>query len=53
MDGYRNIYLQWTVTITLTYNERLPWQQLSMNGHRNADLQWMATIPYTYNGLLP
>jgi hypothetical protein len=53
MNGYHNIYLQWRVTIALTYNERLPWHRPLMNGHRNNDLQWTVTITSTYNGRYP
>jgi uncharacterized membrane protein YvbJ len=42
MDGYRNIYLQWTVTITFTYNRRY---------HGNF-LPGTATTKSTYNGQL-
>ena len=53
MNGYHNIYLQWTVIIASTYNERLPYDLLTMNGYTNINLQVMAIITYTYNKWLP
>jgi hypothetical protein len=53
MNGYHNIYLQWTVTITSAYNERLSYHLLTMDGYHSIYLQWMITITSTYNELLP
>ena len=53
MGGYHNIYLQWTVTIASTYNERLPLLLLTMNGYHSICLQWMVTITTTQNGRFP
>jgi hypothetical protein len=39
MDGYHNIYLQLTITIKSSYNERLPLHLLTMNGYHNIFLQ--------------
>ena len=55
MDDYHNIYLQWTVTIASTNNERLPLPLhiLTMNGYHNIYLQWKVAIASSYTGRLP
>jgi hypothetical protein len=62
MGGYHNIYLEWTVTFTSTYNKmltmasacngRIPQHLLIMKGY-HIYLQWMDTIASTYMGRLP
>ena len=59
MEGYHNIYLQFTVTITSTYNDSyhmtysnncwFPQHLLAMNGYHYIYLQGKVTISYTYN----
>ena len=44
MNGYHGIYLQMTVTMTSTYNGRLPYKFY---------LQWTVTTSSTYNERLP
>ena len=49
MDDYHDIYLQLTVTITCTYNERLPYHLLTIKGYHNIYLQWTVTMTSTNN----
>jgi hypothetical protein len=44
MVDYHDIYLQWTVTIAYTYNERLPLHLLTMNSYHNICLEWTVTL---------
>jgi hypothetical protein len=53
MDGYHIMELQWTVTMTSTYNDWLPKHRITMDGNHNIKLQSMVTITSTYNGRLP
>jgi len=53
MGGYHNIYFQWMVTTTSTYDGRVQYNLLTMNGYHNICLQWTVTITYTHNGGLP
>jgi hypothetical protein len=48
MDSYHDIFSQWLVTISFTYNGRLPEHLLTMNGYHYIYLQCKVTIAYTY-----
>jgi hypothetical protein len=52
MIGYHNIYLQLTVIMTSSYNERLPYHLLTIDGYYGIFLQWLITITFIYNGRL-
>jgi hypothetical protein len=52
MDGYHNIYLQWTVSTSSVYNERLP-HLPTVDGYHNVNLHGAVTRAYTDNGWLP
>jgi hypothetical protein len=54
MNGYLDIYLLLTVTMTSIYNGWLPYQLLTMDGYNNIYIRkWNVTITSTYNGWLP
>jgi hypothetical protein len=52
MIGYHNIYLQWTVSTSSVYYERLP-HLLTVDGYHSINLHGAVTRAYTYNGWLP
>ena len=53
MDGNHNIYLQWTATITYTYNGWIPFNLLTMGSYHNIYLQLTITIASTYIEWVP
>jgi hypothetical protein len=52
MIGYHHIYLQWTVSTSFVYYERLP-HLLTVDGYHRINLHGAVTRAYTYNGWLP
>jgi uncharacterized protein YfaP (DUF2135 family) len=52
MDGNHNIYLQWMVIITSTYNGQLQLHLITMDGYHSFYLQWIVTVAST-NDWLP